>query len=460
MRSTESGVFRATVVVAGLGAVAKAIGFVREVLIARSFGVGADVDAYLVAFALCLFVSVLAGAAAQSALVPAFTAAQRVGGDGGSQRLLDNAVLLVAILIIPLGALLAIGAPIVLRGVGAGFDVSTVSAAREMVAILAGVMLCAGLTAVWSAALNARRRFAAPAAVPVANAAVVTAYLLAFGSRFGISGLAIATTVGFVVEAGLIATLASRAGMRIVPRWHGLDESTRNMVRQFLPLVAVGATITGSGLVDQAFASTQGAGSVAVFAYGSRPTLVVLTVVGLALGTAVLPFFSGLASSEGAPAIARLLQRLTLTVFAIGVPIAVVLFVSADALVRIVYVGGEFTASEVDAVADVSRVFALQVPFYLLSVVLARYLSAIYENRLLLGAGAVAFLLNLGLDYVLVTARGVPGVALASSMVQVALCVMLLGAVRMAARRSSRRAGDEDETVGDPRGDVSSELVL
>jgi putative peptidoglycan lipid II flippase len=113
-----------------------------------------------------------------------------------------------------------------------------------------------------------------------------------------------------------------------------------------------------------------------------------------------------------------------------SLPIVATLTIWSAPLVAAVYERGSFTAADTAVVAEVQAFLALQIPFYIAGMVLVRLVTALGSTRALTWISLVNTLLNVGLNLVLIRYMGLPGIALATSLMYLASFTMLLLHVR------------------------------
>jgi putative peptidoglycan lipid II flippase len=178
-------------------------------------------------------------------------------------------------------------------------------------------------------------------------------------------------------------------------------------------------------LIDQAMASLLPAGSVAAVNYRNKLVALVLAAGTMALGTAVLPYFSKMAAAtdwRGLKHTPIIYARLILLV---TVPLTIAGMWFSKPLVSILLQRGRFTADDAQVVSAVQSMYLLQLPFSTLSILLVRIISSLQANRFLLLNTVVGLTVNIVLDYVLMRVMGVTGIALSRSVVYVASCSVL-----------------------------------
>jgi putative peptidoglycan lipid II flippase len=123
-----------------------------------------------------------------------------------------------------------------------------------------------------------------------------------------------------MAEAFLLGLALKQRGVKNSLGWHGFDQNLRQVVQQFLPMVA-GAFLMGSTLlVDQAFAASMPAGNVSVLNYGNKIISFPLQIAATAIGTSVLPYFSSMLARQDWQAARQTLNRYLKLIFLFAVP--------------------------------------------------------------------------------------------------------------------------------------------
>jgi putative peptidoglycan lipid II flippase len=116
--------------------------------------------------------------------------------------------------------------------------------------------------------------------------------VLLLADPHGAYALAGGTVLGYALQLVPLLIVVRRVRLPVVMSWQGISHHLRGVGGQYLPL-ALGTFLNSGGLlVDQAIASSLGDGSVSVLYYGNRLVALVTGVLGVAIGTAVLPYFS------------------------------------------------------------------------------------------------------------------------------------------------------------------------
>jgi putative peptidoglycan lipid II flippase len=400
--------------------VSRGLGFVRDILTAAILGAGPVADAFFVAQRLPnLFRSLFAEGAFSAAFVPLASGRLAEGGTEAARDFAEEAfaVLFAALLVFVVAGELLM--PWLLRVIAPGFerDPAKFRLVVELTRITFPYLLFISLTALQGGLLNTVERFAAPAATPILLNLFLIAALLAM-AHFGWTGgrvLAAALTAAGVAQFLWLRASCSRAGMRLRLRRPRLTPRVRQTLRIMGPGI-VGAGVTQLNLViSTALASLLPGGSVSYLYYADRLNQLPLGVVGIAVGTAILPSLSRQArTGDKAGAIATQNRGVELALL-LTLPAAAALIVLAEPILAALFERGAFGPAQAQATAAALAAYAAGLPAFVLVKVLAPGFFAHRNTKTPVKVAAAALALNLVLTIVLMQVLAHVGIAIALS---------------------------------------------
>jgi putative peptidoglycan lipid II flippase len=415
--SANRGIFIASLTIAILTMLVKVVSMAKDLSVARAFGTTAQLDAHLVALIIPTFaINVLAGAFPPS-LIPTYIEVREKEGLDAAHVLFSTVV--ARALLILSGCTLALTAlgPLLLRVVASGFDEATRALCLSQFTILLLAVPINGLSVIWGAVLNTDGKFALAAVAPMAVPLAILAFLLATTAHWGSYTLVAGLLSGFTVQAGLLAWSLRKRGFSLAPRWRNAPPATRQVMQQYLPMVAGAAVMSSTELVDYMVATPLGAGSVSALHYGIKVTALILGTGSLALGTTILPYFSRMTAQQDWGALRHTLRTYSRLVLAGTLLVTAGVVLLSAPLVRLLFQHGAFTESDTRLVSQIQAFYVLQVPFYFLSTLKVRLISSLKANRLLLIGAVASFCMNVTFNYIFIQWLGGAGIALSTAVV-------------------------------------------
>jgi putative peptidoglycan lipid II flippase len=224
------------------------------------------------------------------------------------------------------------------------------------------------------------------------------------------------TLAGSLLHAGTVAVMMHKRGYRFRLRWYGMTDATRQVGSQYGPILLSGIVASGGLLVDQSMAAMLPSGSVSALVYGNRFVSVVLSLLAGAISTAIVPYLSRMIARGEWRACRQTLRNWVRLAAVISAPITILLIVGARPLVRIALEHGHFGPHDTVVVASVLTMYAIQIPFFVVSRVYYRFLVAMRRTDLILYCGIINLALDVVLNLVLMRRFGVAGIALATSL--------------------------------------------
>jgi putative peptidoglycan lipid II flippase len=224
------------------------------------------------------------------------------------------------------------------------------------------------------------------------------------------------TLAGSLVHAAVVLWMMDSHGYRFRLRWYGMTQATREVAQQYGPVLLSGVVASGGLLVDQSMAAMLPAGSVSALVYGNRFVSVVISLLAGAVSTVLTPYFSRMiAQRDWAGCRHTLRTWVRITAF-VSVPIAGLLIGGSHLVVRLAFERGAFAKRDTAVVATVMAMYAIQIPFFVVSRVFYRFIVSMRRTDLALYCGVVNLFLDIVLNVVLMRWLGVAGIALATSL--------------------------------------------
>ncbi|CAM5790501.1 murein biosynthesis integral membrane protein MurJ [Castellaniella caeni] len=344
--------------ISGLTLFSRITGMLRDVLIASVFGAGALTDAFWVAFRIPnLLRRLFAEGAFSQAFVPILGEVRQRGDHTALRRLLDRVALMLFVSLCAVTALGTLGAAWVVTAMASGMREA--SRAHEfgeaiwMTRLMFPYIICMSLVAFASGVLNTFSRFAVPAFTPVLlNLSMIAAsLLLAHRLQEPIHALAIGVLVGGVLQLAVQWVALGRLGL--LPRYgDGLraawrDPTVHRILRQMLPATLGVSVAQLSLLINTNIATWLAPGSVTWLSFADRLMEFPTALLGVALGTVLLPSLSAAHARNDHAGYNALLDWGLRLVLLLGLPAALGMALLSDGLVATLFNYGAFSAHDV-----------------------------------------------------------------------------------------------------------------
>jgi putative peptidoglycan lipid II flippase len=395
---------KSVLTVGGWTMASRVLGFIRDMLMAALIGAGPVADAFFVANKLPnLFRRLFGEGAFNAAFVPEFSGLLATDGPDAARRFAQEAI---AVMTFWLGGLTILGEifmPQIMHVLAPGFaaDPEKFALTVDLARITFPYLMLICLAALLSGALNGMEHFAAAAAAPVLYNLFAIAALLGLTPFVPTVGHAAAwgVSVSGVVQLVMLIWAVHRAGMPLrIPRPR-LTPKVRLLLRRMAPgLIGAGAAQLNQA-VDLIIASLLPAGTVSLLYYADRIQQLPLGVIGIAVGTALLPMLSRQVRGGDVTAALTSLNRAIEYALFLTLPAALALTVSAFPIMWVLFGRGAFTIDTARLASQSLAAYAIGLPAVVLLKVLAPAAFARGDTALPVKIGmvtlAVNFLLNI-----------------------------------------------------------------
>ncbi len=411
---------KAMATVAGMTGLSRIAGFARDMLTAAYLGAGPVGDAFFVALKLPnFFRRVTAEGAFSIAFVPIYSKTLESENQEVADRFASNAFMfmLCALSVFTFVALLLM--PYIIGAIAPGFagDPLRSDLAVELTRITFPYLLLMSLTALLGGVLNAMDRFAPFAFAPVLfNLSLIVSLLLS--GYFETAGHAMAwgLLASGVLQFVFLFVCAKRANMRITIARPRLDADMKKVLKLMGPAV-IGAGVVHINLfADIILASFLEEGSISYMYYADRLNQLPLGVVGIAVGTALLPMLSRAMVQEDKSQASALFSRAMEYCLLLALPAAVALMVMPLELITVLFERGAFDHDDSIITSQVLRAYALGLPAYIAIKVFSTAHWAREDTTTPVRISVVATILNILLSIILIQYIGVAGIALGTGL--------------------------------------------
>jgi putative peptidoglycan lipid II flippase len=343
---------RALSTVSGMTLLSRITGLIRESLKAAAFGAGMQMDAFEAAFRLPnILRRLFAEGAFSQAFVPIFAEYRRHRGDDETRALVSRVGTLLAVSLLLLTLVGVLAAPWLVYALATGFDRTPgkVELTAQMIRIVFPYLLFVSLVSLAGGVLNVYRRFAIPAVTPVLlNISIIGAALfLAPYCDPPIVALAWGVFVGGVAQLALQIRPLLQIGMLGRPRFDWRDEGVRRVLAAMGPAIIGVSAAQISALINTQLAASLGDGRISWITYADRLMEFPSALLGVALGTVLLPSLAKLHAEAQHDEYTSLLDWGLRLAFMLALPAAVALWILAIPLISTLYQYGRFSVEDV-----------------------------------------------------------------------------------------------------------------
>jgi putative peptidoglycan lipid II flippase len=409
-----SSLIKNTSTIAGFTVISRIFGFARDIILARVLGAGLAADAYQLAFTLPnTFRRLFAEGAFSVAFVPMYS--RKLGEENGeaeAAKFADDVMSVFIWILLAFSALAMIAMPIIVYGLASEYQ--NVPGKFDLAVFLSRVtfpyLFFISIVAMLTGLLNARSRFAPGAIAPILfNITLIGGIIGGYYYR-GNSGddtkvvaiLSAAVALSGFVQMVYLWWAVRRAGLKIHVRRPKITPDVKKLGMVILPATFGAGIYQISQFVDTFFATSLPQGSLTLLKMADRLNQMPLGIVGIALGTAILPMLSRHIQSDNTSEAQRLQSNAFEMATLLTLPAAAALAICAPAFVNAFFVGGKFKPEDGLIMSNITMALVAGLPAYVIVKILNPGFFARADTKTPVYAALITLIVNIILNIIFV----------------------------------------------------------
>jgi putative peptidoglycan lipid II flippase len=431
---------RTSLMLAFFIALDKGLAFLRQVIIARQFGLSGQLDAFNVANNMPdLLFALISGGALAVAFIPVLSEVLSKEGRSPAWELFSRIANLAFLVTGLLAILIAVLAqPLVHNYIAPGFTPDQQKLVVELMQLNLLATLVFSISGLIMAGLQANQHFLLPAIAPPlynlgqifgalilapAKGYVIAGVVLpAFG--LGVHGLVYGVILGALLHLGIQIPGLIMFGFKWRPGLGLGDASVKKVLVMFGPRLFTILFVQLTFIVRDSLASLlHQAGPVTALTYGYMIQQVPETLIGTAIGIAILPTLSGLASKQDWETFRATIERAVQVLLGLTIPISVVLTIGLRPWLAVVF---HFDTAGTDLLLWTTRGFLLGLAGQALLEVTNRAFYARQNALIPLAGSLLNIIIYAILGTLLFRSLGAPGISLTDSVAFTTQAIVLL----------------------------------
>lgn len=413
-----SRLLRSGAVISAMTMVSRVLGLLRDMIVARYFPVDGATDAFYVAFRIPnLLRRLFAEGAFSLAFVPVLSEYKERQDRETLKDLLDHVAGYLGLILLVITVIGVVAAPVVMWIFAPGFDSkpnARPDLAVDMLRITFPYILFISLTAFISGILNTFHKFAIPALTPALLNVVMISAAIWGAPYFDEPVLALAWGVFFAGLAQLLFQLPTLARLGLLPRFRikGKHEGVSRIMRLMVPTLFGSSVAQLNLLINTLLASFLAVGSISWLYYSDRFVELPLAIVGVALGTVILPKLSSDHAKADAMQFRHTMDWALRMGLLVSLPATLGLMLLAKPILATVMMHGAYEWSDVQMSALSLTTYSSGLSAFILVKVLAPGFYSRQDTKTPVKIGMISIFSNMVLNMVIVLPwhfSGMPG---------------------------------------------------
>ena len=419
--------FKIISIVGSLTFLSRILGYFRDLLIARVIGAGLISDCFFVAFKLPnLFRRILGEGAMNAAFIPVVSGVRTKSGKKSADVFFSNifSFLLVALLAFVL--ILEIFMPLIITLIAPGFsdNPEKFNHSINLTRLTFPFVLFICLTSLMGAYLNTLGKFASMAVTPIIlNLSLIFTLLIFFKSE---NLFLISSTLSFVVSiAGIIQVIwmyynirRNKSKLSINFSFLKTFKSDKEITKFFkllLPAILGNGAYQINLLIDMILASTLPDGSISFLYYADRVNQLPLGVLGIAIGTALLPVLSSQVKKNQKKEAEKSISKAIKFGILFSIPAFFGLLIFSENIISFLFFRGAFEYKDVQATSSALIALCCGLPAFIMIKILVIPFFANEDTKTPIKISLFCMSINLILNLILIREFLHVGLAISTS---------------------------------------------
>ena len=399
--------WRSTFMVSAMTMLSRVLGLVRDVVLLNVFGAGKDFDTFVVAFRIPnFFRRLFAEGAFSQAFIPVLTEYKSTKTHAEVQILISRVFGCLATFMTTLTFIAMIAAPAILYVYAPGFhsDPEKFALATDMFRLTIPYLLFMSLTAFASSILNSYGSFSTPAFAPVLlNVTMIAAawWLTPYMAE-PIMALGWAVVVAGILQLAIQIPELWRKKLLIPPKVDFKHEGVDRIMKLMLPAL-FGVSVTQINLLlNTIWASFMQDGSVSWLYSAERMTELPLGLIGVAIGTVILPSLSARHAEQDQTKFRGMIDWAARVIMLVGIPASIALFMLSTPIIQALFQRGQFTVEDTQMTALALQCMSAGVISFMLIKVFAPGFYAQQDTKTPVRVGLMAVAANAILNVIFI----------------------------------------------------------
>ncbi len=401
--------------------------FLRDIMMAHKFGLGAALDNFFIALLIPMFIVTVLCMPLGMAFIPVYLGIKEQQNPKAARAMVSSVSSWTTIILLAICLMLYLIGPALLPLLYLKESPPDMLQLIPLLDLALPILLFSGVVILGNSVLNANGRAVLTSAAQLIVPIAAILALLFFGGSYGVKAVMFGMVVGQLFNLFIVQYYLRHHDITLQP-WSGLHNQTAlsPLLLQYLPLVVSAFFVAIAAPVATFLAISLPEGGVSAFNLGNKVVLFVTGLVSTAISTVMLPYFSALVAKNHLMSARRELSFFLLFATFISVPISAGLYIWSESIVRLVFESGTFDSTATGLVTRVMQYAVVQLPFFVCNSLLLKFATATRHVFAISAVAIVGLLVNIGASILFMKHMGVAGIALGASVSMLLSTVLLV----------------------------------
>lgn len=420
-----SKVAKATMILMIATMLSKVLGFIRELVLASTYGASMYSDAYIIAMNIPMVIFSVIGTTLGTVFIPMYF---DVKNNYGSKKALDytnNVFNIIIIICIILGIVGLIFTKSLVKLFAIGLEGQMLNITIDFTRITIVGIVFTGLSYIMTAYLQINSNFTIPGLITIPkNIAVIISIILSniyCNPYIMVWGTLVGTALEFLFQYPFVLKFGYRYKLYVNIN----DEHIIKTLKLICPVLLGVAVNQINALVDRNLASTLAEGSISALNYANRLNSFIMALFISTISAVIYPTLSKISNKESNEGFVESVVNSMNYVILLIMPISVGAIVLSNPIVEILFERGAFDSNDTRITAIALSMYSIGMVSFGLREILGKVFYSLQDTRTPMINGTITMAMNVILNIILIRYFKVSGLALATSISSI-ICIILL----------------------------------
>ena len=424
----ESSLIKSTFIIMIVSVISRAVGFIRDMLIANGFGAGMYTDAYNIAVTIPETIFTLIGLAISTAFLPMLSKVRAKKGKEEMYNFANNVINILFIVSLLFFIISSIFSKEIVSILASGFSDEALTLATKLTKITLLNLLFLSINACFTSLLQVNEDFIIPSILGLFFNLPMIIYLLIFGKN-DIVGLTIANVIGNFLRVIVQVPSLLNHGYKFKFFINLKDKRLHEILILILPVIIGAGSNSLNMIVDKKIASSLSVGSISALDYGQKLIIFINTIITTSISSVAYPIMANMRNSGDNRGFTEILKKSIIYLAILLIPITVGILIFSRDIVQIVYGRGQFDEYAVKLTTSALVGYGFGIFFTGMRDILNSTLFSMGKTRITTFNGLIGVICNILLNIVLSKYFGVFGIAISSVVSMIITSILLFRSI-------------------------------
>lgn len=415
---------KSTFIIMIVSLISRALGFIRDMLIAKNFGAGMYTDAYNIAVTIPETIFTLVGLAISTAFLPMLSKIKAKDGQKDMYSFANNVINILFLASLVLFIVTSIFAKEIVFILAKGFSEEAALLAIKLTRITLINLLFLSINACFTSLLQVNEDFVIPAILGLFFNLPMITYLLVF-RNYDIVGLTIANVIGNFFRVAVQIPSLIKHGYRYKFSINYKDERLKAILMLIIPVIIGAGANSLNMVVDKNIASYLEVGSISALDYAQKLIMFINSTITTSIASVVYPLMANMRNNDDRSGFIETLRKSIIYLAILLIPITVGIMIFDREIVEIVYARGEFKEYALNLTTSALLGYGLGIFFTGMRDILNSTLFSMGKTKVTTINGVIGVIINIIFCIILSRYIGVMGIALASVIAMIVTSILL-----------------------------------